>query len=114
MSSVAVALPILPGKTEEWKRVIQEATGPRRAETDEMHRRLNIHTARWFLQPTPNGDVAIVYLEGPGAPDVFAKWGMSQHPFDVWFKQSIGATYGVDFNAPPPGPGPETVYEFGA
>jgi len=30
MSAIATSLPILPGKTEEWKRVVQEATGPRR------------------------------------------------------------------------------------
>lgn len=112
MSAVAVALPILPGKSDEWKRVIRDATGPRRAELDDMHRRLKIENARWFLQPTPNGDVAIVYLEGPGAAEGFAKWGMSQEPFDVWFKQNIGPTYGIDFSTPPPGPGPEMVYDF--
>jgi hypothetical protein len=69
-------------------------------------------TSIWFLQPTPNGDVGIVYLEGDGADTAFAAWGQSQHPFDVWFKQSIGATYGIDFSAPPPGPAPLMMYDF--
>ena len=112
MSAIATALPILPGKTEEWKRVVQEATGPRRAELDEMHRRLGVRSANWFLQPTPDGAIGIVYLEGEGATEAFAKWGQSRHPFDVWFKQGIGATYGIDFNAPPPGPAPQIMYEF--
>jgi mannose-6-phosphate isomerase-like protein (cupin superfamily) len=112
MSATASALPILPGKTDEWKRVVAEATGKRRAELDDMHKRLNIRAAHWFLQPTPNGDVAIVYLEGDGAELAFAAWGQSQHPFDMWFKQSIGPTYGIDFNVPPPGPAPMMMYEF--
>jgi len=49
MSAIASALPILPGKTEEWKRVVQEATGRRRTELDDMHRRLGIRSASWFL-----------------------------------------------------------------
>lgn len=112
MSVIANAIPILPGKTEEWKRLVAEATGPRRAELDDMHHRLGIRSASWFLQQTPAGDIAIIYLEGDGAEQAFAKWGQSQHPFDIWFKQSIGPTYGIDFNAPPPGPAPQVVYEL--
>ena len=112
MSAVATSLPILPGKTEEWKRIVREATGPRRAELDDMHRRFGLHTVHWFLQPTPMGDIAIVYLEGEGAETAFPKLGQSQQPFDAWFRNSIGATYGIDLSAPPPGPGPEMVYEF--
>jgi hypothetical protein len=112
MSATASALPILPGKTEEWKHIVKEATGPRRAELDDMHRRLGLRSARWFLQRTPMGDLAIVYLEGDGAADAFAKWGQSQHPFDTWFRKSIGAVYGMDLSAPPPSPAPESMYEF--
>ena len=112
MTAIASALPILPGKTEEWKRVVQEATGPRCTELDDMHLRLGIRSASWFLQHTPGGDVAIVYLEGEGALEAFAKLGQSKHPFDLWLKQSIGATYGIDFNAPPPSPSPQMMYEF--
>lgn len=112
MSTVATALPILAGKTEDWKRVVQEATGPRRAELDDMHRRLGIRSANWFLQLTPGGNIGIICLEGEGAAEAFAKWGQSQHPFDLWLKQSIGPTYGIDFNAPPAGPAPQMMYEF--
>jgi hypothetical protein len=112
MTTVATALPILPGKTEEWRRTVQEATGPRRSELDDMHRRLNVHKANWFLQQTPQGDVAIVVLEGEDAAEAFAKWGQSRHALDMWFKEKIGATYGLDFNQPPPGPLPAMMYEY--
>ena len=113
-TTVATALPILPGRSEEWRRIVQEATGPRRAELDDMHRRLGVDRATWVLQQTPHGDLAIIVLEGAGAPQAFPKWGQSQHPFDVWFKEKIGATYGLDLSQPPSGPAPETLYEFQA
>jgi hypothetical protein len=112
MKTIAVALPILPGKTEEWRRVVQEATGPRRSEVDDMHSRLNLRRANWFLQQTPHGDLAIVFLEGAGAAEAFLKWAQSSEPFDVWFKEKIGATYGLNLSEPAPGPAPETVYEY--
>jgi hypothetical protein len=112
MTTTAIALPILPGKTEEWRRVVQEATGPRRNEVDDMHRRLNIRQANWFLQQTPHGDLAIVVLEGDGAAEAFPKLGQSNEPFDVWFKEKIGATYGISLSEPPPGPPPMQMYEY--
>ena len=112
LQAIATALPVLPGKTNEWKKVVHEATGPRRAELDEMHRRLGLTGAYWFLQQTPNGDVALVVLEGEGAPTAIPEWSKSTQPFEVWFRDAIGATYGIDFTAPPPGPAPEMFYEF--
>jgi hypothetical protein len=47
MASFALALPILPGKTEEWRRFIVEVTGPRRSETLESLYGLD------FNQPSP-------------------------------------------------------------
>lgn len=114
MSTFAVAIPILPGKTEEWRRIVQEATGPRRAEVDAMHRQLNVGQANWILQATPNGDVAIVILQGEGASEAFAKLGQSNQPFDVWFREKIGATYGLNLSEPPAGPPPAVMYEFRA
>lgn len=112
MSSMAVALPILPGKTQQWQELIGEITTQRRSEVDGFHRRFGLTRANWYLNQTPGGDMAIVVLEGPDAAGAFAQWGMSQDPFDLWFKGEVGALYGVDFNQPPAGPAPEMVYEY--
>ena len=112
MSSLAVALPILPGKTPAWQRLIGEVTTNRRAELDGFHRRLGLARVNWYLNQTPGGDIAIVVLEGPDAAAAFGQWGMSQDPFDLWFKREVGALYGIDFNQPPTGPAPEMVYEY--
>ena len=114
MSSMAVALPILPGKTSEWQRLIGEVTTARRSEVDEFHRRFGFTRANWYLNQTPGGDLAIVVLEAPDAAAAFGQWAQSSHPFDQWFKQQLGPLYGIDFNQPPAGPAPEMVYEYKA
>ena len=50
MSSLAVALPILPGKTPAWQRLIGEVTTNRRAELDGFHRRLGLARVNWYLR----------------------------------------------------------------
>ena len=112
MSSVAVALPILPGKTAAWQKLIGELTTNRRADLDNFHRRFGLTRADWYLNQTPGGDVAIVVLEGPDAAGAFMQWGASQDPFDLYFKGEVGPLYGVDFNQPPAGPAPQQVYAF--
>ena len=60
---MAVAFPILPGKTAEWRAWMAELNGPRREEFVESRRRAGVHE-RTFLQSTPMGDLVIVTLEG--------------------------------------------------
>ncbi len=114
MTALAMALPILPGKTEAWLRFIQEVTTERRAETDEFHQRFGLSRTSWFLQQTPQGDMFILYIEGEDPAAAFAAWAQSDHPYDQWFKEQAGSYYGVDLNAPPPGPPPEMLYEYSA
>ena len=112
MSTFAIALPIQPGKSEEWRRVVQELSTSKRRETDDMHKRLGVKKADWFIQQTPVGDLALVVLEGEDAGAKFAAWGGSQHPFDLWMKGALGPLYGIDFNQTPAGPLPSGVYEY--
>jgi hypothetical protein len=64
MSSLALAIPLPPGKTEAWRRFTDELKGPRRAEMHDMLRRAHLTQHNFYLQQTPQGDLAIVYLEG--------------------------------------------------
>jgi hypothetical protein len=114
MSSIAVALPILPGKTAEWQRFIGDLTTQRRAEVDAFHRRFGLTHANWYLNQTPGGAMAHVVLEVPEADGAFAQWAQSQDPFDVYFKSEVGQLYGLDLNQPPAGPAPQMVYEYRA
>jgi hypothetical protein len=109
-ASVAIAIPLLPGKTEEWRSFTDAVKGPRRGELDDFHRRVGLTTENWYLQKTPMADVVIVYLEGD-IPDCFARFASSEHPFDRYLKHVWLSTEGIDFNQPLPGLAPEAVYD---
>ena len=52
MPLMAVAFPILPGKTEEWRAWMAELDGPRRAEFEASRRNAGVHE-RTFLSRAP-------------------------------------------------------------
>ena len=55
MPLMAVAFPILPGKTAEWRAWMDELNGARSAEFADSRRRAGVHE-RTFLQSTPMGE----------------------------------------------------------
>ena len=114
MASFASAFPVLPGKTEQWKHFCQEMVGPRRSEYEASNKRLGITRVVTSLQQTPQGDMAIVYLEAQDIPRVFEGYASSQEPFDVWFREQVKDIHGVDFSKPLPGPLPEVVIDWRA
>jgi hypothetical protein len=115
MASLAFALPLTPGKTEEWRQWSAEMLGPRRAEYEASRRRLGITVERAYLQRTPQGDWNIVYLEGPDIAKAFAGLAASQNPFDVWFRERAKDLFsGLDLSQPLPGPLAELVHDGGA
>src|ERR1700758_2972019 len=89
MASLASVFPILPGKTEQWKRFCQEMVGPRRSEYEATKNRLGITRDFASLQQTPQGDVTVVYLEAQDLPRVFEGYASSQEPFDVWYREQL-------------------------
>jgi hypothetical protein len=104
MASLAFAVPILPGKTEDWKRLARELAGPRRAEYEAMVREQGGGVQRLYLQQTPQGDLVIAYLESDDVGEVLGRFGQSQSPFAQWLRQQLMAIHGVDFSQPLPGP----------
>ena len=72
MPLMAVAFPILPGKTAEWRVFMDELNGPRHAEFIDSRRKAGVHE-RTFLQSTPMGDLVIVTLEGDDPGHAFAE-----------------------------------------
>jgi hypothetical protein len=114
MASLASAFPILPGKTAAWKQFVQELMGARRQEFEASRRRLGTTTERAYLQSTPQGDIAVVYLEADDVAAVLQGLGSSQDPFDVWFREQVKAIHGLDLSQPPAGPLPEIAVDWQA
>jgi hypothetical protein len=110
MALLAIALPIPPGKTEQWKKFTSELKGARKTEFTESRKRLGVHE-RTFLQHTPHGDMIVVTLEGANPQKAFSDFGSGNDAFTKWFKQQVMEIHGVDLGAPPPGPLPELIVD---
>ena len=109
---LAMAVPILPGKLDQWRAVMQDLTGSRGDDWRAQRRRLGLRE-RLFLQHTPNGAVALVVLEGRDLPGAMHAIGTDIDEFSVWLRQQVLETEGLDLAAPPPGPLPELVADSG-
>ena len=99
----AFAVPIKPGKVDDWKAWAGEVTGARKSEFDEMNERLGLTTHAAWLQENPDGSqLAVVVLDGPGASEFLGKLAGSDHEFDSWFRSKVEEIHPMDFSAPPP------------
>jgi len=110
-ASLAVAFLVLPGKTDAWRRVAKEVAGERRKDLEAHDKRYNLVREYWYLQHTPQGDVAIAYLEGKDPAAAFKSWAASNEPFDKWEKDQFAVIHGIDFSKPLPGL-PEPLFDW--
>ena len=109
MAMMAIALPILPGKTPEWRTFMEEVTGPRFQEFADSRKRAGVHE-RTFLQQTPMGDLVIVTLEGDDPGRSFGQLMSGTDEFSKWFTEHAMAVHG-DFAPPTSGPPSELVVD---
>ncbi len=112
MARYAFALPILPGQEETDRRVFAELRGPRRAEYEAAWRRLGIRAERVWHQQTPQGTLAVIYLEADDPGQVFAQLAASDDPFVAWWREQIKAIHGIDLTQPLPGPPNTHVHDW--
>ena len=96
MALIAMCMPILPGKKEMWKNMIQEVQkDPAFAASREA---AGVHE-RSFLQETPAGDFVILTFEGDDPETSFAQIMASMPPDFAEFAKEV---HGLDASAPPP------------
>ncbi len=100
MASMALAFPILPGKTEAARQFARACMGARRAELAASYREHGITREEWFLQEGPTAAQVIVYFEADDPAHSLRMWAASQAPFDRWFKAQARDCTGIDFDQP--------------
>jgi hypothetical protein len=111
MASLAFAFPLKAGKTEEWRAWIAEVLGPRRGEYEAFSRQVGLKTQHAYLQHTPRGDQAIIYLEGEDLQRTFQLLQTAPDPFTVWVRQRTKDLFeGVDLTQIEPGSLSEYVF----
>jgi hypothetical protein len=106
----AMAVPILPGKSEQWKKFANELTTTRYSQFVESRKKLNVQE-RTFFQTTPQGDFVIVTLEGNDPQGAFTNFAKSKDEFTQWFAKQVKEIHGFDLANPPQGPLPELVID---
>ena len=106
----AVAFPILPGKTDEWREFARDLNGPRQEAFAESRRKAGVRE-RSFLQSTPMGDMVIVTLEGDDPERSFGQMLGETDSFTVWFLERVKALHGVDLSTSTHGSPSELVID---
>ena len=113
MQSIGFAVPLLPGKTDIDRAVMTSCwRGERQAAHEEAQRRFGVTRYAVFIQHTPGGDVAVVYMEADDIENALKGMATSQEPFDRWFRDHVREVHGIDVEDgfPPP----ELVLDFRA
>lgn len=95
MSSVRLAIPIVAGKVEAWRRFCQELSGSRRRSYIGSRRRLGIIRERMELIETPFGAQSVNTLEASDIGRVFAQIATSEAPFDLWYRERLAELHGI-------------------
>ncbi|EWT01719.1 hypothetical protein N865_07625 [Intrasporangium oryzae NRRL B-24470] len=96
MPAIAFAAPLRPGKTEIDRLAMESCWRGRRKEAyQDARRRAGITKESVWLQSTPNGDLAVVYIEADDIGAALAAIAGSAEPFDRWFREHIHDVHGI-------------------
>lgn len=105
MEEIAFVVPLLPGKEEKDREAMVACwRGDRKTEHNAARAALGVTRESVWAQDTPDGKVAVVYLEAEDLGRAFAGMATSDAPFDVWFREHCLEVHGLDLTKqlPPP------------
>ena len=112
MGEFNFAVPILTGKTEAWRKAMEEMKGPRRDDYKRSRKNLGIKREQACLQKTPHGDMVVVHIEAKDPAKVMLAMLASATQFDIWFRDTVlVGVHGMDPKGPQPS-APEVVLDF--
>ncbi len=104
MEYALFALPIQSGKSDAARAFLTKLENERKSDYGASEQRLGITKEVWAMQQSPMGELFVVYFQSPDIGGSVGQFVNSKDDFDLWFKQQVKDTTGVDLNTPPPGP----------
>ena len=104
MEYALFALPIVEGKSAAAHVFLQDLEQMRKSDYAASEARLGITKEVWAIQQTPMGELFVVFFQAPDIAAAVGQFVASRDEFDLWFKDQVRDTTGVDLNVPPPGP----------
>ena len=96
MSGIILTFPILAGKVEAWRRFCQELSGFRRQPYEASRERLGITCERMALVENAYGSTAVTTLEAPNVDRALGQIIVSDHSFDVWYRERLQEMHGIN------------------
>ncbi len=96
MPALGFVVPVLPGKEQADLDWMEEMTGPRREEYESSWRQLGVSRHAVWHQQTPDGMVAVVYVEADDIPRAMEGIASSDDPFHQWFRWRVQDVHGID------------------
>lgn len=101
MDQVCLVLPITEGKREAARRFMRELERDRKQDYAASERRIGIDKEAWYMASSPSGDQFVAYMETPDFAQALELFSRSRDPFDMWFKERLDESTGLDLNHPP-------------
>ncbi len=95
MPTAQVTLPILPDKTEAWRRFRQELHGSRRGEYERCRRLLGILGAQAVLVETALGTAAVLEVEAADLGRALSLLAEADDAFLRWFRSQLEEIHGL-------------------
>ena len=95
MECITWFVPILPGKLDEWKSLIEEITGPGKEEYVRSRARLGLAREVGSHMQTPQGDFICMFHEAEDLATAFHALAASNDPYDVWFREKLQDVHGI-------------------
>jgi hypothetical protein len=105
MPSVGFVVPVLPGKEQADLDWMKEMTGPRREDYESSWKQLGVTRHAVWHQQTPDGMVAVVYMEADDIGRAMEGVASSDDPFHQWFRERVEDVHGIDLQS---GPAPQS------
>jgi hypothetical protein len=102
MPALGFVVPVLPGKEQADLDWMEEMTGPRREEYESSWKQLGVTRHAVWHQQTPDGTVAVVYVEADDIPRVMEAIASSDDAFNQWFRERVQDVHGIDLESGPP------------
>jgi hypothetical protein len=110
MPALGFVVPVLPGKEQADLDWVEEMTGPRREEYESAWKQLGVTRHTVWHQQTPDGTVAVVYMEADDIPRAMQGITSSDDPFNQWFRERVRDVHGLDIQAEAP-PQAERIHD---
>jgi hypothetical protein len=115
MESIAFAVPILPGKSDDARLIFSESMGKRREEFGKSCNALGLTREFAWIQKSPTGDTLILYLESDDMASATKRWMEARSGYDKWLKEQLHYVTGIDYtDAKAVPPAPDFLYDLQA